>query len=847
MNTILNRAGRNFLLRHPWQLALALLGISLGVAVVIAIDLALDSALQSFDQAERTVSGKATHRIAGGESGLDEALYRKLRVEHGIRNLAPVLQSYLPIQQNPENKLRLIGIDPFAENAFRSGWQSGQDGAQAAIRLVAEANTALIGRQTAEALGLNIDDELIVTTGTGDHRLRIVDLISPGSVAATEALRNIVIADISTVQEITGWFGKLSHIDVIIPENDTRNVQSRLAELLPGDVSLVSIETQFESMQQMTEAFSINLSAMGLLSLLVGMFLIYNTMTFLVLQRRGLIGNLRLIGVTRRQIGRMILTEALLLAVIGTALGIGLGLLLGQIMLQPVSATVDTLYFRVDRLSLSVSPLQIGKAILLGIGATLLAALPPLREANRFSPKHALTRSQLESGTRRLTRSVLLLGLLLIAAGFAVGFLSETSIQLGLACVFLLLFGFALLTPSATLGFMSVVEALSGRHFGILGKLPLRMVGAEISRTGVAIAALMIAVAATIGMNLMIDSFRVTVAQWLNTTLQADLYVSLASDKTTRDKAVKDQQLKAVIAELAEVDQVSTVLHSQVVAGNKPVKISAFELTDASKNGFIFKQAFDADLWRAFEDQQAVIVTEPYAYHNKLKTGDSIKLQTADGLQDFKILGIYYDYSGDRGRLAMSRTQYLRYWPDLGYTGIGVYGVMGIDLNVLENRLRDLLQQGMELKSNRAIFDASMQVFNETFLITETLRWLAAGIAFVGVFGALMALQFERTRQLGILRAIGMTPRQLTGLICTETGLMGLTAGLIAVPVGLFVAYVLIHIVYLRSFGWTMAFHVDPAVLVQGLLLAVFAALLAGILPAYRMARTRPSEALRAE
>ncbi|MBU2568633.1 MAG: ABC transporter permease [Gammaproteobacteria bacterium] len=847
MNTILNRAGRNFLLRHPWQLALALLGITLGVAVVIAIDLALDSALQSFKQAERTVSGKATHRIAGSEGGLDEMLYRKLRVEHGTRNLAPVLQTYLPIQQNPEIKLRVIGIDPFAENAFRSGWQNGQDSAQAAIRLVAEANTAMLGRHTAEALELDIDDELIVTTGTGDHRLRIVDLISPGSAAATEALRNIVIADISTVQEITGWFGKLSYIDAIIPENDTRNVQSRLADLLPGDVSLVSIETQFESMQQMTEAFSINLSAMGLLSLLVGMFLIYNTMTFLVLQRRGLIGNLRLIGVTRRQISRMILTEALMLAVIGTALGIGLGLLLGQIMLHPVSATVDTLYFKIDAMALSVSPLQIGKAVLLGVGATLLAAIPPLREANRFSPKHALTRSQLESGTRRLTRSVLLLGLLLIAVGFAVGFMSETSIQLGLASVFLLLFGFALLTPSATLVIMSAVETLSGRHFGILGKLPPRMVGAEISRTGVAIAALMIAVAATIGMNLMIDSFRVTVSQWLNTTLQADLYVSIAGDKPARDKAFKDRRLKAIIAELAEVDQVSTVLHTLIAAGGMPVKVSAFELTEASKNGFVFKQAFDTGLWRAFEEQQTVIVTEPYAYHNKVKAGDTIALQTAKGLQDFKILGVYYDYSGDRGRLAMSRTQYLRYWPDLGYTGIGVYGLAGSDLNVLESRLRDSLPQALDLKSSRAIFDASMQVFNETFLITETLRWLAAGIAFVGVFGALMALQFERTRQLGILRAIGMTPRQLTGLIYTETGLMGLTAGLIAVPVGLFVAYVLIHIVYLRSFGWTMAFYVDPAVLVQGLLLAVFAALLAGILPAYRMARTRPAEALRAE
>lgn len=843
MNTILSRASRNFLLRHPWQLALALLGITLGVAVVIAIDLALDSALESFERAERVLSGQATHRIIGGEGGLDERLYTQLRIEHGIRNLAPVLQTSVSVKQEPDANFRLIGIDPLTENAFRSGWQSERGGAQQAIRLVAEANTAMIGRTTADRLGLELDGKLTVTTGRGEHELRIVGLLSPAGAVAEHALRNIVIADIATVQEITGRLGKLSFIDAIVFENDA----ARLSGLLPGDVSPIPIETQFQSLRQMTEAFSINLNAMGLLSLLVGMFLIYNTMTFLVIQRRGLIGNLRLLGVTRRQISLMIAHEALILAGIGTTLGIVLGLVLGNAMLQPVSATVDTLFFKVDALSLSISPPQILKGTLLGIGATLLAVIPPLREANRFSPKHALTRSQLESSTRHSARSVWLTGLLLIAAGFAVGFLSETSIRLGLASVFLLLLGFALLTPVATLAIMTSIEAISGKLFGVLGKLPPRLVGAEISRTGVAIAALMIAVAATIGMNLMIDSFRSTVSQWLNTTLQADLYVALSGDKLAAGKAAEDSDLKTAIASLAEVDKVSTVLHTQLVAGGAPVKVSAFELTDESKNGFVFRQSFDPALWQAFEEQASVLITEPYAYHHGLKAGDSIALRTPGGPREFRILGIHYDYSGDRGRLAISRKQYLRFWPDLGYTGIGIYSIAGADLHALENRLRERLPDSAEINSSRAIFEASMQVFDQTFMITETLRGLAAGIAFVGVFGALMALQFERTRQFGVLRAIGMTSGQLTGLICAETGLMGLTAGLIALPVGLLVAYVLIFIVYLRSFGWTMAFHVDPAELAQGLSLAFAAALLAGILPAYRMSRTRPAEALRSE
>jgi putative ABC transport system permease protein len=195
----------------------------------------------------------------------------------------------------------------------------------------------------------------------------------------------------------------------------------------------------------------------------------------------------------------------------------------------------------------------------------------------------------------------------------------------------------------------------------------------------------------------------------------------------------------------------------------------------------------------------------------------------------------------------MSQQNYQQYWPDLGYSGLGVYAKKGADLQQLENRISAELTDSQSVKSNQAIYKASMDTFEQTFTITETLRWLSAAIAFVGVFSALMALQFERTRQLGVLRAIGITSRQLTVLIISETGLMGLVAGLFAIPVGYIVAYVLIFVIYQRSFGWTLAFNLDPAVFYQGLALACIAALLAGIFPALKMACTRPVEALRTE
>jgi putative ABC transport system permease protein len=373
------------------------------------------------------------------------------------------------------------------------------------------------------------------------------------------------------------------------------------------------------------------------------------------------------------------------------------------------------------------------------------------------------------------------------------------------------------------------------------------MVSAEISRTGIAIAALMIAVAATIGMDLMIGSFRQTVAQWLQASLRADLYVSLPGEKMTADKSLADHRLKEKLTELPNVQMLSSVLHTKIIADGEFTKVSAFELNAKSKKGFIFKHKVEDDLWNRFEQQHTVIITEPYAYHHAVNIGQKILLQTAQGKQPFEVIGIYADYSGDQGHLAMSRQNYQHYWPDLGYSGIGVYAKDGADLQQLENQLSKLVSAEQSVKSDRAIYKASMEMFEQTFTITETLRWLSAAIAFTGVFSALMALQFERTRQLGILRAIGITPRQLTALIVSETGLMGLVAGLFAIPVGYVVAYVLIFVVYQRSFGWTMAFYFDSWVIYQGLGLACIAALFAGIFPALKMAQTKPAEALRTE
>ncbi|MCK5478584.1 MAG: FtsX-like permease family protein [Methylococcales bacterium] len=842
MRTLLKKASRHFLFLHPWQLVLAILGITLGVAVVVSIDLALESSLNAFKQTTQALSGKASYRIIASDGGLDEKLYTRLRVDHGLQNISPVVNGYVQSTTTPENTFKLYGIDPLIENTFQSAWQQQYEDGDS-LSLMTEPNTVLISRQTAQKMQLQIGDRFTITTDTGHHELKIIDWLPEND--ARELFEHLIITDIATAQELLGVVGKLSAIDVLIADEQAAKIQ-RIHEALPTDVLLMPLNDQIESLRQMTQAFSINLTALGMLSLLVGMFLIYNSMTFLVLQRRRLIGCLRSIGVTRQQIFRLIIGEALLLAVIGTILGIVLGIILGNSLLPLISGTINAIYFPVDHSALIVNPLQIGTGFLLGIAATLLAVLAPAWEATKQSPHRVLLRSELESGVRRLIQSAALLAVLFILGGLNLIMFTGNNVSLGLASVFLMLFGFALLTPLITFVLMSVLEEILACSSSVLSRIPVRMVKSEISRTGCAIATLMIAVAAAIGMDLMIGSFRQTVSEWVQTSLQADLYVNLSGNMQATNKSAADHLLKQKLAKLNGVEMLSSVLRTQLISGNTLSKVSVFEINTKSKQGFIFKQQ-SSEVWETFNRQNSVFVTEPYAYHHGFEIGDNIQLRTAQGEKAFEVIAIYADYSGDQGHIAMSRNIYQKYWPDLGYSGIGIYAEEGTNIVQLEAGVKQLLKPYQTVKSEQAIYKVSMQMFEQTFRITETLRWLAAIIAFVGVFSALMAIQFERTRQLGILRAIGMTPGQLSRLISIETGLMGLIAGLFAVPVGFIMAYLLIFVVYQRSFGWTMTFHFDAGVIFQGLLLALVSALLAGVLPALKMAHTKPADALRTE
>jgi putative ABC transport system permease protein len=433
---------------------------------------------------------------------------------------------------------------------------------------------------------------------------------------------------------------------------------------------------------------------------------------------------------------------------------------------------------------------------------------------------------------------------LVIAAG-AVVLAVPGGIVVGFAGLFVVMVGCALVTPAAALLLLRPVHRVAGAAFGLLGRLATRGIVAALSRTSVALAALMIAVAAAIGVGVMIASFREAVTAWLEGTLRADVYVSAPSLIGNRPDATLDPALVARLAATPGVARAGTSRGVVAQSPRGPAQVIALDVDPARPPRWRFRSGGDGGVW----DGGAVIVSEPYANRHGASAGGVVRLRTDRGPRDFPVAGVFYDYGSSAGVVVMHRRTYDAAWDDRRISGLALEAAPGVDVGALVAAVRARAAGGprVVVRSNRALREASMEIFDRTFAITGVLRTLSVVVAFVGMLAALMALSLERAREIGVLRALGLTPRQVWGLVTAQTGVIGLLAGVLAVPSGLLLAAVLAFVINRRSFGWTMGIDLSPWILLQGVALSLVAALLAGLYPAWRMAGAPPAEALRDE
>lgn len=833
---LLNKANRRHFYRHPLQLVLAVCGIALGVAMLVSVDLAVESSRRAFQLSMTALTGKTTHHIVAGSGALDEKLYPQLRRDLGDLTMAPVVEGY--VEAGGET-LRLAGFDPFAESPIRQGLA--RSALVALVDLLTEPGTVLISRITAQRLGVGPGGHLTVDVAGSPQTIRVVGYIDPEE-KPDPALEGLLLADIATAQEILGKIGRLDRIDLVL--SDDPGELQKLQGLLPKHARLVDAAGRNTATARMTRAFEINLKAMSLMALLVGLFLIYNTMTFAVLQRRPLLANLRILGVTRAQIMSEILHESGLLGLVGSSLGLMFGLVAARELLDQIASTINDMYFVVTVTQFSVSPVALLRSLAIGISASVLAALPAALDAASTRPVRVQRRSGLEQSVRRWLPKLALSGLICgILGAFLLNWPNAGLIP-AIAGIFLVAGAYALFIPAAMLG----LAHLCPRTASPIIRLAVRGTSAALSRTGLATAALSVSVAVAIGVGMMVESFRVTIADWLEQLLQADLYVARPADAGVASEPLPSALIEEAVR-LPEIAGFSLARRTFAESSVGRVELLAYQPAFPERPAFRFKSSDDRRIWKRFMAEPVVIVSEPFATRHGLEAGDSLTLSTSRGMKPFVIAGVFFDYRSDQGLMVLRRDQYTELWNDPGVTSLGLYLASGVTPEGVKSKIRELAGPpgAVLIRSNIEIREASMEFFERTFAITHVLRLLAVGVALIGILSALLAIQLERTREFAVLRSLGMTPRQLTGFVLTQTGFLGLCAGILALPLGLVLATALVKVINLRSFGWSMDLAVSGAELWQAPLLSITTALIAGLYPARRASRLTPALALREE
>lgn len=831
----LSRSGWRGLLTHPGQLALAVIGVMAGVAVVVGVDLTRVSAMRAMTLSNEAVLGRATHRISSSQGALDETVFLNAReVLRGHADVTPVLEGWVSVE-SARSAVRVLGVDPLSEASFErvavdtQQWVNGRT----FVNLIAKPGAFFATAQTASSYGWSMGATVPVRVNGRTHGLLLAGWLNSGP-----GNDDLLLMDVATAQELLQSMGTLSYVDVRL--DDPGAAEQLFAPLRGSGLQIRSAGSQLSHALKMTRSFYTNLTALSLLAALVGAFLVFNTMSFLVLQRRSEMGVLRALGVTASELFWRTLLEALAIGLAASLLGLAVGVMLAHALVGLVTQTINDLYYAVTVRQLNLTPWLLFKALIIGVGSSLIAAALPAIRAAKQPPRltmraTAYAETAVHQSGRYVLGSVLSFGAaVFLLAGPA------RSVLAGFVGLFALLAGFALLTPLLMRWVLRLLS--SARWVGISTRTSLACGLASAGRLSLATSALMVALAAVIGIGLMILSFRASVDTWLQQLLRADVYVSVQGPRSAAARGALDGEFVGRLSRSPGIRAVTTVWSIRIDGTHSGEAsswaVSVYGLTQEAFSGFQILEGDEAGAWDAF-NAGAVMISEPLARHKEIAPGDDLSLLTSSGLRSFNVAAVYRDYGSDEGVIAMSRALFAQHWSEPGISGIGLYLADGNGIEEAKAALDDAnqRQQVLAVQDSRSIRSQALSVFDRTFAVTQALRALAAVVAMVGVFSALMALQTERAREFGMLRVVGFTKKDMTVMSLTQCVIVGLVAGLLAVPAGLAICVGLIDGINLRSFGWSVDLVWTWGVFAGGVLLALLSAVVAGLVPAIKLGR----------
>ena len=836
------------LLRDRARTMVTLVGLTLGVAVVVAIRLANASSIRGFETALDVVAGKTSLEIVGAGVGVPETQLRDLGWLRDYGRVSPVIDRTARVRapDGTEYPVRVLGVDvlrdrPFREYRLLRFARDGRDPRpQELLALLLDPTSVVLTQRFAERHAIELDTPVQLILGDRVHDAVVRGLLlDQGPARVVDG--QLALMDIATAQLLFDRLGWLDRVEIQLFDADTiDDAEEVIATRLPDGLRVQRPAQRGRQVEQMLAAFHFNLTALSYIALVVGLFLVYNTVAVSVITRRREIGTLRALGATRRLVRSLFLGEAALLAMMGAGLGLPAGWLLAQGAVRLTSTTVNVLYITS---AAAVPALGTGDLLLacaVAMPLALAGAAIPSAEAAEVTPIAAVRDADRFVRDHRAPRRSTTLAVLLFGAGWWLSTLEAVGglPLFGLGAALAVVLGAAALVPALLELLRRVGRAPLGRWFGVEGLLAYANLSASVSRLAVSVAALVVSLAMLAASAIMVGSFRDTVGYWVEQTLQGDLFVATA-DRAPLGPAVTisaatERRLAAHPA-VAALDRFSNVDlpygpdEDLIILG-----AGDFEVL-LEHGGLLFKDPTDgrAAMRRAV-GADAVVVSESFAIKYDVAVDDRIELETPQGARPFQVVAVYYDYSSDRGLVVMDRTTFARHYGVLRPAGLTLY----LEPDADPEAVREELLAGVDpdhrlfIRTNAALRAEVLRIFDATFAITYALEAIAIFVAIIGVAATLITLTLERRRELAMLRLVGASRGQIRRMVVIEAAMLGMLSQGLGLPVGVVLSLILIYVVNVQSFGWTIQFHLPLGFLAQSTLLIAVTTTLAGLYPA---------------
>ncbi len=833
-------------------------GICLGVAAIVSIGIVNKSVLRSFEDSINRVTGRAALQVTGAASGFPEDLIERVQNVPGVEYAVPVIDTQGILVGAKERSLMILGVDVLQDSSIRDYKLSDENAdIPDPLLFLARPDSILLTKELAAREGIAIDQTIQVQTVRGIRTFRVRGLLNPEGPAKV-ASGNIAIMDYPAAQMAFGKEGRIDRIDVsLLRGEDIESVRERIKKALPGGYSVVTPEGRTKQVEMLISRFQKNINLISFVAVFVGMYLIYNAVSITVVQRKKEIGILRALGTTRKQIISLFLGETFVMAIVGSGLGLAVGVFFARSAIGAVGQTVSELYLRTSISEITVSWTNLSVGFIIGLLSSLAAALFPALTSTRITPVSAIrsvpySEEGFLSGRKlrfaALTLVAVAAVLLALYKGFAGSIVLHSTAAMFSATILFLL-GISLATPSVLMGFLSFFRRTVSPRVGAAGRLAGLNLEKNITRNAVAAAAIFYGISVFVSSSGIIYSTKQSVLDWIDSYVRGDIIVTSGHPIATTGA----QNIPMPVEMWKEIENVPGVLSADpfrkiyIDYNGRRVLLLTLDIRRRMEySPFKIVQGKREDMLRLLPDQDYISVNESFASQEHIKPGDTIPIPTPVGPVSFKVATINVDYSSDSGSMLMDMYTYRRYWKEYLADSFSVRVKDRENVYAVRDEIVKRFGNDRELfvLPAREFKNEIRKVIDQGFAVNHAINIITMLIACLGIIVTLLASVLERTREIAILRSIGMLRRQVSAVVVIESMLLGIIGGMLGVGAGMIIGWMSLEGFLKGDYGASMEYHIYTASIFWAMALSTVLAALAGLYPASRAAKTNIVEAL---